>query len=116
LNGRTGGFLLVATFELHRGWVVALAAVSCCYHQPALMLTAMYSGRIGGRVGPRRMIAAGSLRVSWLCVVSRRGNPVDSHAVLVHRVTAIADCNAIQQVSRRGRQGVEPGSLARYHA
>jgi MFS family permease len=63
LNGPYWGFLLVATFELQSGpgWSPLAAGLVLLPTSLPLMLTAMYSGRIVARFGPRRLIAAGSL-------------------------------------------------------
>ncbi len=63
LNGPYWGFLLVVTFELQSGlgWSPLAAGFVLLPTSLPLMLTAMYSGRIVARFGPRRLIAAGSL-------------------------------------------------------
>jgi predicted MFS family arabinose efflux permease len=63
MNGPYWGFLLVATFELQsgRGWSPLTTGLVLLPTSLPLMLTAMYSGRIVARFGPRRLIAAGSL-------------------------------------------------------
>jgi MFS family permease len=63
LNGPYWGFLLVTTFELQsaNGWTPLATSLALLPTSVPLMLSAPFSGRLVGRVGPPRLIVAGSL-------------------------------------------------------
>ncbi len=62
MNGTYWGFLLVATFAMQSGlgWSPLAAGLALLPTSLPLMLTAMYSGRIVNRFGPKPLIVAGS--------------------------------------------------------
>ncbi|MET9535807.1 MFS transporter [Streptomyces sp. NPDC006649] len=93
LNGSYLGLLLVITFQLQSlwGWSALRTAVALLPASLPLAVTALLSGRMVGRFGPPRLIAAGALvPVAGYALYLRHGAPVSYAADVLPTLLCVA--------------------------